>query len=107
MSAPSSDWITTEVERAVCAHMNQDHADETLAMAQAVADGIVSAQCTGLDAHSLLISARTADEVNVTLRIAWPRPLADRADIRLQVVELYHDLTKTSPQESTNQGEVH
>jgi len=102
-----ADWITPEVEVAVCSHMNQDHASETLAMAQAVADNVVRAECTGLDAHSLRISAQTADDVNVTLRIAWLRPLVDRADIRHQVVELYHDLTKTSSQQTPNQGEVH
>ena len=105
----SDSWITDEVVTAVCRHMNQDHGAETLALAQSVADTIVSAACTGLDLHSLLITAITDDGINVTLRIAWPRPLADRADIRLQVVELYHDLTQPSEPVAThvNQGEVH
>lgn len=102
-------WITDGISAAVCRHMNEDHGADTLAMAQAVADNIVSAQCTGLDAHSLQITAQTADQINVTLRIAWLRPLADRADIRLQVVELYHELTQTSEPsgEHINQGESH
>lgn len=102
-------WITDDVVTAVCKHMNDDHAAETLEMAQAVADNIVSAECTGLDAHSLRISAVTADQTKVSLRIAWMRPLADRADIRLQVVELYHDLAKTPVPsgEHLNQGDTH
>ncbi|MDP2014760.1 MAG: DUF2470 domain-containing protein [Actinomycetota bacterium] len=103
----SDGWITDDVVAAVCAHMNQDHAAETLAMAQAVADNIVSAHCSGLDAHSLRISAVTGDDINVSLRIAWIRPLAARADIRLQVVELYHDLAHPSTGEHINQGEAH
>lgn len=103
----SDSWITKDVVTAVCAHMNQNHAAETLAMAQAVADNIVSAQCTHLDAHSLRIAALTQDQVKVSLRLAWIRPLADRADIRLQVVELYHDLAQPSEPsgEHINQGE--
>ncbi len=107
---PTTDaWITDDVVTAVCRHMNEDHAAETLAMAQAVADTIVSAECTGLDAHSLRITAVTDDHINVTLRLAWLRPLADRADIRLQVVELYHDLAQPiEPNgQHINQGEGH
>ena len=82
-------WLTDDIVAAVCRHMNDDHAAETLSMAQAVDPAVVSAEVSGLDISALVITAHRADGSRVDIPLPWARELQDRADIRNQIVEMY------------------
>ncbi|HIW61575.1 MAG TPA: DUF2470 domain-containing protein [Candidatus Stackebrandtia excrementipullorum] len=71
--------------------MNEDHAADTLVMCQGVgghtkasAARMVDFDGTGAD------FSVTVEGVEVPLRIAWERPLSERAEVRPEIVRIYH-----------------
>jgi|SRR5690349_11728031 len=79
-----------EVVEAVCAHMNDDHTEDSLRIVRAFARPDASAAVmTGLDPDAGIWSA-TVDGEAVEVRVAWPAaPISERAEIRREVVVLY------------------
>lgn len=78
-----------DVVAAVTAHMNDDHAADSLLIVQAFAEpGAAHARMAGVDRESgewvVLIDGREQ-----TVRIPWIEPVSDRAGLRTAVVELY------------------
>lgn len=74
---------------AVLRHMNDDHADDSLVIVRGFAEPrATAATMTGLDADAGQWSAEV-DGVQLQVRIPWQGPVAERADIRREVVALY------------------
>lgn len=73
---------------AVLAHMNTDHPEDNLLIAQAFGDGEAdSAVMTGLDGSAGLWSY-TLNGSTRELCVPWSQPISERADIRREVVVL-------------------
>jgi len=84
-----STWLDSGVVSAVRQHMRDDHADATLAIARTQEPSAVAAVVDTLDAQVLVLTAALPDSSTRSLTFAWPVPLRERGDIRVQVVELY------------------
>ena len=84
-------WLTTEVITAVRAHMNSDHVGDNLLIVRALGGlpAATSAELTDLDLQSAEFTA-VVDGEPTAVRIPWERELADRRQIRAEVVRLYH-----------------
>lgn len=84
--------FTPEVVRAVTAHMNDDHPEDTLLICRALGERphAESARMVGLDGSGGDYLVTTAD-VSEPVRIPWSRPLTERAEIRREVVRQYRD----------------
>lgn len=84
--APFSD----ETVRAVCRHMNEDHAEDALVMCRAFGEQpeATRARMTGLDSHGGEFAV-TVDGAEVPVRLPWAQPLTERAQIRQEVVRMY------------------
>ena len=81
--------FSDEVVAAVLDHMNDDHTDDSLVIVRGFAEpAATSATMTGLDAEAGEWSADVGDEKR-QVRIPWLGPVAERADIRREVVALY------------------
>jgi hypothetical protein len=93
-------WLTPDIVDAVCRHMNDDHAAETLDLARVEAPDAISATVVGLDLDALVIDVRRPEGHHPPLRLPWPEPLRDRADIRRQIVVLHESahVVTTSPE---------
>lgn len=87
-STNSADWLTPDVVEAVCQHMNADHADDSLLLAQLVQPNATSARTIGVDTEALVLQVTTDESVD-DVRLPWPGPVRQRSDIRLQVVALH------------------
>lgn len=88
-----------EVVDAVLRHMNSDHTDDNLVIVRANgAPDAAEATMTTLDADggvwSVTGGSSEAGAVS-ELRIPWPIPVAERADIRKAVVLLYRSACRT------------
>ena len=79
-----------EVVDAVCAHMNDDHTEDSLRIVRAFArPGATAAVMSGLDGDAGFWTA-TVDGAEEEVRVAWPAaPITERAEIRREVVVLY------------------
>jgi hypothetical protein len=78
-----------DVQTAVLAHMNGDHADDNLVIVRAFgAPGATSARMIAMDATAGEWQATDGAET-VTVRVPWSIPVRERADIRRAVVMLY------------------
>lgn len=79
-----------EVVTAVCAHMNDDHTEDSLRIVKAFAlPGATAAVMSGLDEKAGVWTA-TVDGAEEEVRVAWPAgPISERAEIRREVVVLY------------------
>ncbi|MBX3091711.1 MAG: DUF2470 domain-containing protein, partial [Cryobacterium sp.] len=79
----------TAVVDAVLAHMNGDHADDNLLIARAFGDADAeSATMIGLDENAGLWSYAIGSEHH-ELSVPWSAPIAERREIRREVVVLY------------------
>ncbi|GAA1116957.1 putative heme iron utilization protein [Nocardiopsis composta] len=81
-----------DVVRAVTAHMNDDHPEDTLVICRALG-GVPeagAARMTGLDGRGGDFAATVAG-TEVAVRIPWRHPLTERAEIRREVVRLYRE----------------
>lgn len=82
--------FSPETVAAVLAHMNDDHAEDSLVIVRAFAlRGATAAAMAGLDADGGVWTA-TVDGAPVEVRVPWPAgPISERAEIRREVVALY------------------
>lgn len=78
------------VVAAVLAHMNDDHADDSLLICRALGGrpDAVAAPMTGFDHEAATFDA-TVPEGVVGVRLAWDRPVRDRGDVRTAVVAMF------------------
>jgi len=81
-----------DVIEAVCRHMNDDHVEDSLLIVRALGDrpNATSATMTGLDDEAAVFSA-TVDGAPVEVRVPWSGPVTERAQIRAEVVRMYHE----------------
>ena len=79
-----------EVIDAVCAHMNDDHTEDSLRIVQAFArPSATAAVMSGLDGDAGVWTT-TVDGADEDVRVPWPAaPITERAEIRREVVALY------------------
>ena len=81
--------FSEDVVAAVLHHMNDDHTDDSLVIVRGFAEPrAAAATMTGLDAEAGEWSADVDGEQR-HVRIPWLGPVAERADIRREVVALY------------------
>ena len=81
--------FSEDVVAAVLHHMNDDHSDDSLVIVRGFAEPrATAATMTGLDAEAGEWSA-DVDGEQQQVRIPWLGPVAERADIRREVVALY------------------
>lgn len=82
------------VRTAVLAHMNGDHEDDNLLISRAFGgDHLVVAACmTDFDGDGGRWRAERPDGSTVTVAVKWlGGPIAERADVRREIVALYDD----------------
>jgi hypothetical protein len=77
---------------AVCRHMNDDHVEDSLLIVRSLGGRADASQAamSGLDAEAAIFTA-TVDGVEHTVRVPWSTTLSERAQIRLEVVRMYHE----------------
>lgn len=77
---------------AVLAHMNDDHRDDSLRIAQAHGHpGATGAEMSGLDEHGGTWHV-TEGSAEATLRVGWPdAPVTERSGLRTAVVALHEE----------------
>lgn len=81
--------FSQDVVAAVLSHMNDDHTDDSLVIVRGFAEpDATAATMTGLDAEAGEWSADVNGERR-RVRIPWLSPVAERADVRREVVALY------------------
>ena len=87
-----------EIQRAVLAHMNDDHRDDNVLIARAfgaVSGGvptIVSARMTAFDGDGGDWVAEDDGGATVDLRVPWPGgPISERREVRREIVALYDE----------------
>lgn len=81
-----------DTQRAVLAHMNDDHLDDNLLIVRAFGPDpeAASAVMTGFDGDGGDWAATSADGVATAVRIGWPGGAIDeRREVRREVVALY------------------
>lgn len=78
------------VVKAVCAHMNDDHTDDSLRIVRAFGRPTATAAVmSGLDADGGVWTA-TVDGAEAEVRVPWPDgPIGERSEIRREVVALH------------------
>lgn len=81
-----------EVIAAITKHMNHDHTDDTLVICRGAGGhpGATAAVMDGFDATGADFTV-TVDGAPVTTRIQWARALSERAEVRPEIVRLYHE----------------
>ncbi|MFE0749069.1 DUF2470 domain-containing protein [Gordonia sp. NPDC058843] len=79
-----------DVVAAVLAHMNDDHADDSLLICRVLGGrpDAIAATMTGFDHEAATFDISVPEGV-VGVRIAWDRPVRDRADVRTAVVAMF------------------
>lgn len=83
--------FSEDVVTAVLRHMNDDHTDDSLVIVRGFAEPrATAATMTGLDAEAGEWSVEVEGE-KLQVRIPWMGPVAERADIRREVVALYDE----------------
>lgn len=90
MPTADDNWLTDEIVQAVCRHMNDDHEADNLLIVKAFggfADA-VSATLSSLDLDSAYFTVELADST-ASCPVPWSSRLADRAQIRAEMVEFY------------------
>lgn len=105
MSAPPAPF-TPDVVAAVTAHMNSDHPEDNALIAEALGGvaGTTSATMTGISPAGATFLAVTDDgEREVT--VPWAIEIAERADIRHEVVRMYHEACAALGVEPRQAGE--
>jgi putative heme iron utilization protein len=84
--------------RGAVGHLNDDHADALLAMAQALGGhpDATAARCTGADRYGLDLQVDTPRGA-APARVGFATPVADRAGLRAATVELTRRARATAP----------
>lgn len=89
-AGPGPGPFTPEVVAAILAHMNDDHAADSLLIVRAGGrPDAVAARMTGLDALGGDFAATLPDGGTAAVRIPWSKRLTERAQVRAEVVRLY------------------
>ncbi|MGN9767884.1 DUF2470 domain-containing protein [Micromonospora sp. SD12] len=88
MSAP----FGADVVAAVCRHMNDDHAEDSLLICRALGGhpAATRARATGLDAEGMEFAV-AVDDVEVPVRVPFAHRLTERAQVRQEVVRMYRE----------------
>ncbi len=85
------DIFSQDIIDAVMKHMNDDHTDDSLVIVRAFAEPLAEeARMSGLDGEAGFWSVRVGEKTR-TVRVAWPEPVTERAQIRRAVVVLHAD----------------
>ncbi|MDH3012251.1 MULTISPECIES: DUF2470 domain-containing protein [Gordonia] len=81
-----------DVVAGVLAHMNGDHADDSLVICKALGErpDAIAAVMTGFDDRVAIFDV-TVPEGAVEMRFEWDRPVNDRTDVRKAVVAMFRD----------------
>lgn len=81
-----------EVIAAITKHMNHDHTDDTLVICRGVGGHpeATAAMMDRFDADGADFTVTVA-ETQLPLRIAWSQPLSERAEVRPEIVRMYHE----------------
>lgn len=84
--------FTPDVVAQVLRHMNDDHADDCVLIcrAQGGQPDTVTAAMSGLDPDAAYFDAVVGDGV-VPVRVAFRQPLTERAQVRVEITQLYVD----------------
>ena len=87
-----STTFAPEVVAAVCAHMNDDHVEDSLLIVRSLGGRpeATAASMTGLDDTTAIFVA-TVDGSDVEVRVPWSETIGERAQIRAEVVRMYHE----------------
>lgn len=87
-----ADPFTADVAAQIARHMNDDHAADSLLICRSLGGTprATAARMTGLDADGIEFAA-TVDEVEVPLRVPFAHRLTERAQVRREVVRMYHE----------------
>ena len=90
MTTPAPSPFSPEVQAAVVAHMNGDHAADNVLIVQALAGApeATAATMTGYDEEGAHFDA-TVDGAPVPVVVPWSTPITDRGVIRVEVVRMY------------------
>jgi putative heme iron utilization protein len=76
---------------AICRHMNEDHRADAVLICRhlaGVAD-VVDAETVAVDGHGMRFAVRASDGGAQEVTVAFAAPVAERAEVRTAVVELY------------------
>ncbi|MFC8845976.1 MULTISPECIES: DUF2470 domain-containing protein [unclassified Micromonospora] len=89
-SRDSGQPFDADTVRAVCRHMNADHAEDALLICRTLGGcpDATRARATGLDADGMDFAVGV-DDIEVPVRIPFARRLTERAEIRREVVRMY------------------
>ena len=95
-----------EVVEAVCRHMNEDHVEDSLLIVRSIggAPDASDASMVGLDDTAAIFSA-TVDGATTEVRVPWSEPVTERAQIRVEVVRMYHEACTAAGIEPRAAGE--
>ena len=87
-----ADPFTADVAAQIARHMNDEHAADSLLICRSLGGTpqATAARMTGLDADGIEFAA-TVDEVEVPLRVPFAHRLTERAQVRREVVRMYHE----------------
>jgi len=87
-----ADPFPPQVVRQITRHMNDDHAADSLLIVRRLAGlpAATAARMTGMDADGIEFAA-TVDGVEVPVRLPFSRRLAERAEVRPEVVRMYRE----------------
>ena len=83
-----------ETQRAVLAHMNDDHVDDNVLIARAFGPvpDVVSARMTGFDGDGGAWVVVGADGESADVRVPWPGgAITERREVRREIVALYDE----------------
>ncbi|MBN9211855.1 MAG: hypothetical protein BGO45_15920 [Microbacterium sp. 71-36] len=98
-----------EIQRAVLAHMNDDHRDDNVLIARAFGDGapVASARMTGFDGDGGDWTVAHEGGATVGLRVPWPGgSIAERREVRREIVALYDEACRRLGIEPRPHGEI-
>ncbi|MEU4773889.1 DUF2470 domain-containing protein [Micromonospora sp. NPDC023644] len=81
-----------DVVAAVCRHMNDDHAEDSLLICRTLGGQSTAtrARATGLDDEGMEFAV-TVDDIEVPVRVAFAHRLTERGQIRQEVVRMHRE----------------
>ncbi len=89
----SNAGFAPEVVAAVCDHMNGDHPDDCRLIVAGLGGrrDVVTARMTGVDRDGAVFDAELKGGATAEVRVPFSAPVVERAQIRLEVVRMYHE----------------
>ena len=88
VESPFSEGVIAAITR----HMNVDHADDSLLICRSLGGqpDATSATMTGMDPSGIDFAVVVAGRA-VPARVPWSGPITERAQVRAEVVRMYHE----------------